>query len=108
MTDNLLLDAGVPEPLWKDKDAALDFLCRKVIALSGQSNIDTIVLDEERLADIEAATYKRIQPLNNMDVFKMYNSSFLLSLTEVERVGVKSALSRFADERNFLKPEHWM
>lgn len=107
-SDNLLLDAGVPAPLWSNAEKTIEFLARKVIALSEQVGSETVVLDEERLKEIEDRVYTGIIALNNMEVFKQYNKSFLLTLSETNRVATKAALLRFANERNVPPQEHWV
>lgn len=110
MTDSeqLLLDAGVPETIWSDKDKTVEYLARKVIALSEQVGADTLVIDEARLKEVENKVFTAIIELNNIDVFKQYNKSYLLTLSEADRVATKAALIRFANERNVLPSEHWM
>lgn len=110
MTDSeqLLLDAGVPETLWSDKDKTVEYLARKVIALSEQVGADTVVIDESRLREIENRVFESISALNNIDVFKQYNKSYLLTLSEIDRVATKAALIRFANERNVQPSDYWM
>lgn len=108
MIDELLADAGVPETLRDKPDLVIEYLCRKVIALSEQVGNEPVVLDEDRMNAIETRTYDALMQMSSIDVFSTYNKSYLLSITEVERVAVKSALTRFAADRNVDKPEHWM
>jgi hypothetical protein len=107
-SDKMLMAAGVPEPLWADSEKTIEFLARKVIALSEQVGGETLIIDEERLMEVEDRVYNGIMNLNNMDVFKQYNKSFLLTLSETDRVATKAALARFANERNVQPMEHWV
>ncbi len=106
--EQLLMDAGVPQPLWNDKDRTIDFLSKKVIALSERAGADTVILDPDEIKRIESKVYTTISTLNNIDVFKMYSKSYMLTLSEQERVATKAALLRFTDERKIEPLEHWM
>lgn len=107
-SENLLLAAGVPETLWQDNEQVIEFLARKVVALSEQVGGDTLVIDEAKLKELENQIFDSAIKLNNIDVFKMYNKSYLLSLPETKRVATKAALVRFANERNVQPSDHWM
>lgn len=107
MINELLLAAGVPESLWADPVLTQEYLCKKVIALSVYRG-DIVALDEEHIAHIEERTYQYIKEMSTMDVFRLYNTSYLSSLSELERLAVKAALCKFVDDRNIQKPDYWM
>lgn len=106
-SENLLLAAGVPQTLWQNNGQVIEYLARKVIALSERAGGDTLVLDEEKLKELETQIFDMIIKLNNIDVFKMYSKSYIMSLSEAKRVATKAALIRFANERNIQPSDHW-
>lgn len=108
MNNELLADAGVPETLRDKPDDVIEYLCRKVIALSEQVGEEPLILDEAEMYAIEERAYVTLMKMSSIDAFNTYNKAYVLSLSELERVAIKSALNRFTADRNVDKPEHWM
>lgn len=107
-SEKQLLAAGVPKTLWDNDKAVIDFLTKKVIALSEQVGADTEVIDEESLKATEERVYESVMRLNSIDVYAQYNKAYIATLSEKDRVATKAALARFANERNVQLMEYWV
>lgn len=104
----LLTEAGVPEDIQSDKDAVIDYLARRVIALSIESGREPEILDEEQLSSIEARTYEVAFPMATFEIYQNYCKSYIDSLSTERAAAVKAALRQVADARNISAPDHWM
>lgn len=104
----LLLAAGVPNNLWGDSEATIEYLARRVVALSEEAGSAAYVFDEDTLADKESKTYEALTQMNAIDVYSTYNSAYVVSLPEPERIPVKTALRRWAVDHSKEIPDHWI